>query len=120
MTLCAQAIVRRWPPEARPVSQTASVWLVICWSRWSAANLPFVNRAPAGAWCRWRGAKSLALRLAELVVLYFVVGGIGLLFESRVGQIAPQGWEFYAVTGALFIMLRLSRFHLALSAASTA
>ena len=35
--------------------------------------------------------------------MYFVVGGIGLLLEQRAGQIAPQGWEFYAVTGALFI-----------------
>ena len=54
--------------------------------------------------------KSLALRLLELVVLYFLVGGAGLLLERRAGQIAPQGWEFYAVTGALFLTLAFPGF----------
>jgi hypothetical protein len=54
--------------------------------------------------------KSLGLRLAELLLLYFVAGGVGLLFERRAGQIAPQGWEFYAVTGALFIVLAFPGF----------
>jgi hypothetical protein len=54
--------------------------------------------------------KGLAVRLAELVVMYFIVGGIGLLLEKRMGQIAPQGWEFYAVTGALFITLAFPGF----------
>jgi hypothetical protein len=44
------------------------------------------------------------------VLLYAVVGAIGLLFERRVGQIAPQGWEFYAVTAALFIVLAFPGF----------
>jgi hypothetical protein len=47
--------------------------------------------------------KTLAIRLAELVLLYFVVGGVGLLLEKRAGQIVPQGGECYAVTGALFL-----------------
>ena len=47
--------------------------------------------------------KSLGLRLLELVVFYFLVGGIALFLEKRVGQIAPQNWEFYAITGALFL-----------------
>ena len=42
--------------------------------------------------------------------MYFVGGGVGLLFERRVGQIAPQGWEFYAVTGALFLVLAFPGF----------
>ena len=37
------------------------------------------------------------------MLLYFLAGGLGLLLERRAGQIAPQTWEFYAVTGALFI-----------------
>ena len=37
-------------------------------------------------------------------------GGVGLLLEKRAGQIAPQGWEFYAVTGALFIVLAFPGF----------
>ena len=92
------------------MSQSASVWLVLLLAL-VAANLPFVNERlmaliPVGA----GGGKSLAIRLAELVVLYFIVGGIGLLFERRVGQIAPQGWEFYAITGALFIVLAFPGF----------
>jgi hypothetical protein len=35
--------------------------------------------------------------------MYFLAGGLGMLLEQRAGQIAPQGWEFYAITGALFI-----------------
>lgn len=50
------------------------------------------------------------MRLAEMVVLYFVAGGLGLLLEKRAGQIAPQGWEFYAITGTLFITLAFPGF----------
>lgn len=54
--------------------------------------------------------KTLIVRLAEMVVLYFVVGVLGLLLEKRAGQIAPQGWEFYAITGTLFITLAFPGF----------
>ncbi len=92
------------------MSQSASVWLVLLLAL-VAANLPFVNeRLLALISVSASGRKSLAIRLAELVVLYFIVGGIGLLFERRVGQIAPQGWEFYAITGALFIVLAFPGF----------
>ncbi|MFZ3121618.1 MAG: DUF2818 family protein [Variovorax sp.] len=92
------------------MSQSASVWLVLLLAL-VAANLPFMNErllamVPVGG----KGRKSLAIRLAELVLLYLIVGGIGLLFERRVGQIAPQGWEFYAITGALFIVLAFPGF----------
>ena len=45
-----------------------------------------------------------------MVLLYFMVGGLGLLLEKRAGQIASQGWEFYAVTGTLFITLAFPGF----------
>jgi hypothetical protein len=82
------------------MSQTASVWFVIVLA-FLAANLPFVSQRLFGV-VALRGTKPLAVRLAELVVLYGVVGGVGFLLEARAGQIAPQGWEFYAVTAALF------------------
>ena len=66
------------------------------------ANLPFVTQRLFGL-VALKEPKSLAVRLAELVALYFVVGGIGLLLEQRAGQIAPQGWEFYAITATLFL-----------------
>jgi hypothetical protein len=83
------------------VTQTASIWLVLVLA-FCAANLPFLSSRVLGVVPIARG-KTLAVRLAELVLLYFLVGGVGLLLEKRAGQIAPQGWEFYAVTGALFL-----------------
>lgn len=90
------------------MSQTASIWLVIVLA-FIGANLPFVSQRLLGVVRLARG-KSLALRLAELVVLYFVVGGVGVLLEKSAGQIAPQGWEFYAITGALFLTLAFPGF----------
>lgn len=83
------------------MSQTASIWLVLLLA-FVGANLPFLTQRLFGVLPLPRG-KNLAIRLAEVVVLYFVVGGVGLLLEQRAGQIAPQGWEFYAVTGTLFL-----------------
>lgn len=83
------------------MTQTASVWLVVVLA-FLAANLPFVTRRLLGVVPLARG-KNLPIRLAELVVFYLLVGGLGLLLEQRAGQVAPQGWEFYAVTGALFL-----------------
>ncbi|MFM7026299.1 MAG: DUF2818 family protein [Limnohabitans sp.] len=74
-----------------------------------AANLPFLNQrllvvGPL------RQRKALGWRLLELVLLYFAVGGMGLALENNAGQIAPQGWEFYAVTGAMFLTLAFPGF----------
>jgi hypothetical protein len=90
------------------VSQTASIWIVIV-AALLAANLPFFSRRLLGVVPLAHG-KNLAVRLAELVLMYFLVGGLGLLLEQRLGQIAPQGWEFYAVTGALFVTLAFPGF----------
>ena len=83
------------------MTQTASIWLVLALA-FVAANLPFLTDRVLGLVPLAHG-KNLAVRLGELVLLYFVVGGVGLLLEQHAGQIASQGWEFYAVTGALFL-----------------
>ena len=83
------------------MSQTASIWLVLVLA-FCAANLPFLTERVLGLLPLARG-KNLALRFGELLVLYFVVGAVGMLLEKHGGQNAPQGWEFYAVTGALFL-----------------
>ena len=90
------------------MSPNASVWVVIV-AALIAANLPFLNDRLLAV-VPLKGRKSLALRLAELVVLYFLVGALGLALEQHEGQIAPQGWEFYAVTGALFVTLAFPGF----------
>ncbi|MBU1360225.1 MAG: DUF2818 family protein [Gammaproteobacteria bacterium] len=91
------------------MSQSVSVWMVLLVAL-AAANLPFLSERLFGLVPLSVRVKPLAARLAELLLLYFVAGGIGLLFERRAGQIAPQGWEFYAVTGALFIVLAFPGF----------
>ncbi|WP_395057836.1 DUF2818 family protein [Polaromonas sp.] len=83
------------------MTQTASVWLVVVLAL-LAANLPFISNRLLAVY-PLNGPKMLAVRLGEMVLWYFVVGGIGLFLEQRAGQIAPQGWEFYAITATLFI-----------------
>lgn len=86
------------------MSITGSVWLVIV-AAFIAANLPFVNQRwlVAGPQVASDKGKPLAGRLAELILFYFLVGSLALMLEHRAGQIAPQGWEFYAVTGTMFL-----------------
>ncbi|MES1998728.1 MAG: DUF2818 family protein [Pseudomonadota bacterium] len=70
-----------------------------------AANLPFLLErilfvsAPKG------GQKGFAWRVLELVLLYFLVGGVGLLLAKKIGPLQHQGWEFYAVTACVFIVM---------------
>src|SRR5262245_61824977 len=75
-----------------------------------AATLPFFWRRVFGIFSL-RTEKSLAWRLLELLVLYFCVGGLAALLESRAyGSVYPQGWEFYAVTFCLFVVLAFPGF----------
>lgn len=90
------------------MNHTLSVWLVLI-TALLAANLPFVNN-------RWLAViprhetKTLWLRVGELFVFYLLVGAFGLALEQSAGQIYPQGWEFYATTGALFLTLAFPGF----------
>jgi hypothetical protein len=83
------------------MGQTESVYLVIVLAL-LAANFPFLTQRLFGV-LRLKNGKNLGVRLAEVVVMFFLVGGIGLLLEQRLGQIAPQKWEFYAVAAAVFL-----------------
>jgi Na+(H+)/acetate symporter ActP len=90
------------------MSTGAAVWLVLVVGV-VAANLPFVNErlfivGPV------RAPKSLGWRLVELVLLYGLTLGLGFLLEARIGQRQPQGWEFYAAAGCLFITLAFPGF----------
>ena len=83
------------------MTQTASIWLVLVLA-FCAANLPFLTQRLFGL-VPLAGGKTLAIRLGELVLMYLLVGAVGLGLEKRAGQVAPQGWEFYAITAALFL-----------------
>jgi len=69
-----------------------------------AANLPFLVERIFFIVRPRTGAKNFAWRLLELMVLYFVVGGIALLLESNLGDIQRQGWQFYAINASLFVV----------------
>lgn len=71
-----------------------------------AANLPFLTqRSLVGIPCLKRD-KPFWLRLVELLVLYLLLGLLAHWFErSAYGAGYPQGWEFYAITFCLFLVL---------------
>lgn len=83
------------------MTQTTSIWLLVSLAL-LAANLPFISNR-LFAVLVLKTPKNLAIRFAELVAWYFLVGGLGLYLEHRAGQNAPQGWEFYAITATLFL-----------------
>ena len=81
-----------------------SSWLVILLAV-LAANLPFFSERVFGV-LPWRsGPKPFWLRLLELFLLYLLLGLIASVLEARAGNRFVQRWEFYAVTGCLFIVL---------------
>lgn len=56
-------------------------------------------------------SKHFGWHLLELVVLYFVAGGLAYLVEAKVtGQVAHQNWEFYAITACLFLVFAFPGF----------
>ena len=87
-----------------------ATWIVVAVAL-AAANLPFANERVFG-FISLKPAqdKPFFARLLELLVLYFLVGLVAYLLESRIGNVFAQGWEFYAVTGCLFIVLAFPGF----------
>lgn len=49
--------------------------------------------------------KSFFARLLEVSTLYGFIGVLGVGFESSLGNVFPQKWEFYAITYSLFLIL---------------
>ena len=86
-----------------------SSWFVILLAA-LAANLPFMNERLISIIPLARPSKPVWLRLIEMAVLYAVVGIIAYALEARIGNAFAQGWQFYAVTGCLFIVLAFPGF----------
>lgn len=95
-------------------------WLVIAVAL-AFANLPFLNESvfgfvplpgakPGGDMPGRARTKHFVVRLLELFVLYFVVGGLAYLLESRIGNVFPQTWEFYAITACVFVVFAFPGF----------
>lgn len=90
------------------MTASGAVWALVFISVF-AANVPFLSERGLGVWPLGR-SKSLGFRLIELCVCYGLVGALGLLLEARAGQIAPQTWEFFAITAFLFLTLAFPGF----------
>lgn len=89
-------------------AHSAEVWLVLLVAT-IAANLPFVNErlfvvGPQRQPKRW------PWRLLELAVMACLTLLVGMGLEARIGQRQPQGWEFYAAGGCLFLTLAFPGF----------
>jgi hypothetical protein len=88
---------------------SAAGWFIVLLAL-VGANLPFFNQrlfalVPLGA-----AKKSAWLRIAEMIVLYFVIGMIGFALEARAGNRFDQGWQFYAITFSMFVVFAFPGF----------
>jgi hypothetical protein len=94
-----------------------AAWLVVV-AALAAANLPFVNESAfgfiplpgQGGGAGGARRKPFPVRLLELLVLYFIVGALAYALESRIGNVFAQTWEFYAITGPMFVVLAFPGF----------
>ena len=57
-----------------------------------------------------RGLKPLWIRMAELLLFFFIAGAISLGIEASLGQIYPQSWQFYVVGLSLFLVFAFPGF----------
>jgi hypothetical protein len=90
------------------MNHAAEVWLVLVTAA-IAANLPFINERLFVVGPR-QNPKALGWRLLELLILFGLTLGLGMLLETRIGQRQPQGWEFYAAALFLFVTLAFPGF----------
>ncbi|SDY30107.1 Protein of unknown function [Collimonas sp. OK242] len=87
-----------------------SSWFVILLAL-LAANLPFFNERlfaliPLKSRSQSQAAvKPVWMRLLELLALYALVGAVAYVLEANIGNTFTQRWEFYAVTGCMFLVL---------------
>lgn len=87
------------------MNQTLAVWILILFSV-GAANLPFINDRVLGVLKTGRTAgKSGFVVCLELLVMYLVAGVIGFAFERSLSNPFALGWEFYAITLCIFLVL---------------
>lgn len=69
------------------------------------ANIPFFTESLFGVIRMKEGSKPGYLRILELLLLYLILLGIAYGIESSQGNAFAQGWQFYAVTICLYLVL---------------
>ena len=91
------------------MTSSLAIWILLALAI-IAANLPWMSNRILFIWAPEK-EKSPWIRLAEWLLLYFIVGGIAMGLEQKtLGEIHTQGWEFYAVTACLFLVFALPGF----------
>lgn len=75
-----------------------------------AANTPFLLERRLFILPSPGGVKNVGWRLLEMVLLYFIVGGLAYLVEKNLGPVQQQHWEFYATTVCLFLVFAFPGF----------
>jgi Na+(H+)/acetate symporter ActP len=88
---------------------SAAGWFIVLLAL-AGANLPFLNQRLFAVAPLKTVKKSAWLRIAELIVLYFVVGAFGFMLEARAGNRFEQDWQFYAITFSLFLVFAFPGF----------
>jgi hypothetical protein len=96
---------------------SAAGWFIVLLAL-VGANVPFLNQRLFGvvpmplreAAGHRRPKKNAWIRIGELIVLYFVIGVLGFMLEARAGNRFEQGWQFYAITFSLFVVLAFPGF----------
>ncbi len=101
---------RHWLTEwIHRLNNSTAGWIII-FLMVVSANFPFMTESLLGVWRLKRAEKPFYMRLMELIFLYFMVLGIARLLESNAGNAFSQGWQFYAVTVCLFLVLAFPGF----------
>lgn len=91
------------------MSTESAIWLLLAIAL-VAANLPWASERFFLMYGPKNGKRGW-MRLSEWAVLYFVVGGIAFGLEKKLyGETHSQGWEFYAVTVAIFAVFAMPGF----------
>lgn len=87
------------------LNQSVAVWLLIVLA-FVTANLPFINERLFSVVALKRySVKPPFMIIAELIIWYVIVGLLGYAFETALVNPFPRGWEFYAITLCIFMVL---------------
>lgn len=85
-------------------------WLLLSLA-FLAANLPWFSERLFYVIPLKKQPKNIGWCVLELIVLYFVTGALAFYVEhATIGQVAPQNWEFYAITASLFLVFSFPGF----------
>lgn len=91
--------------SSRPLVLNPAAGLLLLLAALIAANAPFVSRRKLLFLGGGRQDKHGWWRVLELVLCYLLILALARLLEARAGEIYRQGWEFYAVTVSIFLLL---------------